>query len=87
MTLKPYLKTRTIIIVEIKPTRMLVFQSFPLRYRTDRVVKEDNQWYRIGNSREIIIFEKPEEDIIASKYQISHFGDIGKKGQFPAGGT
>ena len=38
MTLKPYLKTRTIIIVEIKPTRMLVFQSFPLRYRTDRVV-------------------------------------------------
>lgn len=48
--------------------------------RTDRKVKEDNQWFRIGNSREIIIFEKPEEDIIASKYQISHFGDLGKKG-------
>jgi len=51
--------------------------------RTDRVVKEDNQWYRIGNSREIIIFEKPEEDIIASKYQISHFTDLGKKGVTP----
>lgn len=48
--------------------------------RTDRKVSETNQWFKIGNSREIIIFEKPEEDIIASKYQISHFGDLGKKG-------
>ncbi|MBR4807246.1 MAG: hypothetical protein IKZ65_02005 [Lachnospiraceae bacterium] len=48
--------------------------------RTDRRVSETNQWFKIGNSREIIIYEKPEEDIIASKYQISHFGDLGKKG-------
>ncbi|MCR5390792.1 MAG: hypothetical protein K6E77_08560, partial [Lachnospiraceae bacterium] len=50
--------------------------------RTDRKVKEDNQWYRIGNSREIIVFEKSEEDIIASKYQTSHFGNLSKKGAF-----
>ncbi|MBR5336603.1 MAG: hypothetical protein IK152_01320 [Lachnospiraceae bacterium] len=44
--------------------------------RSDRQFKDNDQWYRLGNSREIIIYEKPEEDITSSLYQKQHFGKI-----------
>ena len=42
--------------------------------RVDRQFKDDDQWYRLGNSREIVIFEKPLEDITSSQYQTQHYG-------------
>lgn len=42
--------------------------------RVDRQFKDNDQWYRLGSSREIVIFEKPLEDITSSQYQTQHYG-------------
>ena len=52
--------------------------------RTDRQFKENDQWYRLGSSREIVVYEKPEEDITSSVYQKNHFGNFGVTNQFKA---
>ena len=50
--------------------------------RADRQFKANDQWYKLGNSREIVVYEKPEEDITSSLYQISHFGNQYTLSQF-----
>ena len=52
--------------------------------RTDRQFKENDQWYRLGSSREIVVYEKPEEDITSSIYQKNHFGNKNVTSQFKA---
>ena len=52
--------------------------------RTDRQFKENDQWYRLGRSREIVVYEKPEEDITSSVYQKNHFGNKNVTSQFKA---
>ena len=52
--------------------------------RTDRQFKENDQWYRLGSSREIVVYEKPEEDITSSVYQKNHFGNFSVTNQFKA---
>ena len=52
--------------------------------RTDRQFKENDQWYRLGSSREIVVYEKPEEDITSSVYQKNHFGNKNVTSQFKA---
>ena len=50
--------------------------------RADRQFKANDQWYKLGSSREIVVYEKPEEDITSSLYQISHFGNQYTLSQF-----
>ena len=52
--------------------------------RTDRQFKANDQWYKLGSSREIVIYEKPEEDITSSVYQKNHFGNLSVTSQFKA---
>ena len=52
--------------------------------RTDRQFKANDQWYKLGNSREIVVYEKPEEDITSSVYQKNHFGNKNVTSQFKA---
>ncbi len=52
--------------------------------RTDRQYKETDQWYKLGSSREIVIYEKPEEDITSSLYQIEHYGKKNVTSEFKA---
>jgi len=52
--------------------------------RADRRFKADNQWYLLGNSRDIVIFEKSEEDITSSEYQKAHFGNYTNFNKFKA---
>ncbi len=52
--------------------------------RTDRQFKANDQWYRLGSSREIVIYEKPLEDITSSDYQKKHFGNLSVNNQFKA---
>jgi len=52
--------------------------------RTDRQFRDNDQWYRLGSSREIVVYEKPEEDITSSVYQKNHFGNKNVTSQFKA---
>lgn len=52
--------------------------------RTDRQYKESDQWYKLGSSRDIVIYEKPEEDITSSLYQIEHYGKKNVTSEFKA---
>ncbi|MCR4997567.1 MAG: hypothetical protein K6A61_09745, partial [Butyrivibrio sp.] len=52
--------------------------------RTDRQFRDNDQWYRLGSSREIVVYEKPEEDITSSIYQKNHFGNKNVTSQFKA---
>ena len=52
--------------------------------RTDRQFKDNDQWYKLGSSREIVVYEKPEEDITSSVYQKNHFGNLSVTSQFKA---
>ncbi|RKM58673.1 hypothetical protein D6856_13060 [Butyrivibrio sp. XB500-5] len=52
--------------------------------RTDRQFKANDQWYKLGSSREIVIYEKPLEDITSSEYQKQHFGNKSVTSQFKA---
>ena len=52
--------------------------------RTDRQFKANDQWYKLGSSREIVVYEKPEEDITSSIYQKNHFGNKNVTSQFKA---
>lgn len=52
--------------------------------RTDRQFKDNDQWYKLGSSREIVVYEKPEEDITSSVYQKNHFGNFSVTNQFKA---
>ncbi|MBR4574469.1 MAG: hypothetical protein IKO16_06130 [Lachnospiraceae bacterium] len=54
--------------------------------RADREVKSDDQWYKnLGSAKEIIIYEKSEEEFRADEYLRKYYGTTANKLSYPEG--